>query len=107
MTFISCCFFFFLMVRRPPRTTRTDTLVPYTTLFRSDEDGYPTDEALQFIENYDVIEKGVENLVDFIGEIWYHGTWGFIRDGNKLELHTGGWSGNEEDRKSTRLNSSH
>src|SRR3546814_10540588 len=30
---ISC--FFFLMIRRPPRSTRTDTLFPYTTLFRS------------------------------------------------------------------------
>src|SRR3546814_6675381 len=31
------CFlvFFFLMIRRPPRSTRTDTLFPYTTLFRS------------------------------------------------------------------------
>src|SRR3546814_18922989 len=28
-------FFFFLMRRRPPRSTRTDTLLPYTTLFRS------------------------------------------------------------------------
>src|SRR3546814_12121970 len=30
---LSC--FFFLMIRRPPRSTRTDTLFPYTTLFRS------------------------------------------------------------------------
>src|SRR3546814_8374739 len=30
-----CVFLFFLMIRRPPRSTRTDTLVPYTTLFRS------------------------------------------------------------------------
>src|SRR3546814_3172822 len=29
--------FFFLMIRRPPRSTRTDTLFPYTTLFRSCE----------------------------------------------------------------------
>src|SRR3546814_14467214 len=29
------CFFFFLMIRLPPRSTRTDTLFPYTTLFRS------------------------------------------------------------------------
>src|SRR3546814_6884174 len=29
------CVFFFLMIRRPPRSTRTDTLFPYTTLFRS------------------------------------------------------------------------
>src|SRR3546814_2197832 len=32
-------FFFFLMIRRPPRSTRTDTLFPYTTLFRSHERG--------------------------------------------------------------------
>src|SRR3546814_5342402 len=30
---VVCCFF--LMIRRPPRSTRTDTLFPYTTLFRS------------------------------------------------------------------------
>src|SRR3546814_5216042 len=30
-------FFFFLMIRRTPRSTRTDTLFPYTTLFRSAE----------------------------------------------------------------------
>src|SRR3546814_5674372 len=29
------CRFLFLMIRRPPRSTRTDTLVPYTTRFRS------------------------------------------------------------------------
>src|SRR3546814_7223189 len=29
---------FFLMIRRPPRSTRTDTLFPYTTLFRSNPD---------------------------------------------------------------------
>src|SRR3546814_1594302 len=29
--------FFFLMIRRPPRSTRTDTLFPYTTLFRSQQ----------------------------------------------------------------------
>src|SRR3546814_15114837 len=36
--FVRCvCFvrFFFLMIRRPPRSTRTDTLFPYTTLVRS------------------------------------------------------------------------
>src|SRR3546814_8076846 len=35
---VLCIFFlliFFLMIRRPPRSTRTDTLFPYTTLFRS------------------------------------------------------------------------
>src|SRR3546814_15128374 len=33
--YVSLFFFFFLMIRRPPRSTRTDTLFPYTTLFRS------------------------------------------------------------------------
>src|SRR3546814_1045901 len=35
---IQVCFFicfFFLIIRQPPRSTRTDTLLPYTTLFRS------------------------------------------------------------------------
>src|SRR3546814_12110767 len=32
---LSSICFFFLMIRRPPRSTRTDTLFPYTTLFRS------------------------------------------------------------------------
>src|SRR3546814_3838060 len=29
------------MIRRPPRSTRTDTLFPYTTLFRSKDDLWP------------------------------------------------------------------
>src|SRR3546814_12097240 len=29
------CYFIFFIIRRPPRSTRTDTLFPYTTLFRS------------------------------------------------------------------------
>src|SRR3546814_20836511 len=33
-TLLLMCFFF-LMIRRPPRSTRTDALFPYTTLFRS------------------------------------------------------------------------
>src|SRR3546814_3431043 len=40
--------FFFLMIRRPPRSTRTDTLFPYTTLFRS--------------TSVDVTDKGNPNL---------------------------------------------
>src|SRR3546814_14689970 len=48
--FISLCLlvlfllFFFLMIRRPPRSTRTDTLFPYTTLFRSGQDDGENDE---------------------------------------------------------------
>src|SRR3546814_18872496 len=35
LDFLYTLFFFFLIIRRPPRSTRTDTLFPYTTLFRS------------------------------------------------------------------------
>src|SRR3546814_226695 len=35
LLFIFFFYFFFLMIRRPPGSTRTDTLFPYTTLFRS------------------------------------------------------------------------
>src|SRR3546814_3275958 len=36
MYILDVFYFFFLMIRRPPRSTRTDTLFPYTTLFRSE-----------------------------------------------------------------------
>src|SRR3546814_18987222 len=35
MTVVCLFLIFFLMIRLPPRSTRTDTLFPYTTLFRS------------------------------------------------------------------------
>src|SRR3546814_15742650 len=35
LVLLGLCFVFFLMILRPPRSTRTDTLFPYTTLFRS------------------------------------------------------------------------
>src|SRR3546814_9737396 len=35
LSVVVCDRIFFLMIRRPPRSTRTDTLFPYTTLFRS------------------------------------------------------------------------
>src|SRR3546814_1528995 len=48
--------FFFLMIRRPPRSTRTDTLFPYTTLFRSG-DNVPT--ALENIRAGKLVALGV------------------------------------------------
>src|SRR3546814_17221930 len=35
LSFVFLSYIFVLMIRRPPRSTRTDTLFPYTTLFRS------------------------------------------------------------------------
>src|SRR3546814_14171033 len=40
--------FFFLMIRRPPRATRTDTLLPDTTLFRSPSNGLLLIESCLF-----------------------------------------------------------
>src|SRR3546814_21080167 len=37
VVFVVILFFFCLMIRRPPRSTRTDTLFSYTTLFRSSD----------------------------------------------------------------------
>src|SRR3546814_14124418 len=63
---LSYYFFFFLMIRRPPRSTRTDTLFPYTTLFRA---FYARDLAGT------VVQVGVPNpemrielpMIDFFG----------------------------------------
>src|SRR3546814_5417755 len=52
------------MIRRPPRSTRTDTLFPYTTLFRSGE-GHPVDQPRQrsfdpaALDEADDIERGL------------------------------------------------
>src|SRR3546814_14617748 len=56
------CIFFFLMIRRPPRSTRTDTLFPYTTLFRS----YLGENGRDFgIEIFDLFDprQGIEHVV--------------------------------------------
>src|SRR3546814_9784194 len=48
-------FFFFLMLRRPPRSTRTDTLFPYTTLFRSEERAEQQRRLGEHLKGIDVI----------------------------------------------------
>src|SRR3546814_17042896 len=98
-------FVFFLMIRRPPRSTRTDTLFPYTSLFRSQEAG----EFMRWI--------AADNFT-FLGYREYEVT---NADGDRvLRAIDGSGLGilrsNERsmaprslrtDRKSTRLNSSH
>src|SRR3546814_1055722 len=54
------------MIRRPPRSTRTDTLFPYTTLFRSEEDGDEQDRdradlALDFLGQLAARHTGAED----------------------------------------------
>src|SRR3546814_7502088 len=43
------CRCFFLIIRRPPRSTRTDTLFPYTTLFRSRAEHFAEPDAQPFM----------------------------------------------------------
>src|SRR3546814_6497656 len=57
--------FFFLMIRRPPRSTRTDTLFPYTTLFRSTlADGEPRNNFFKrdAVWNENDILKGARHI---------------------------------------------
>src|SRR3546814_11690244 len=51
---------FFLTIRRPPRSTRTDTLFPYTTLFRS-RTLYILDEPTPVL-HFDDVKKLLEVL---------------------------------------------
>src|SRR3546814_13610694 len=50
--FSSFFFFFFLMIRRPPRSTRTDTLFPYTTLFRSNDRNFTSFNDFLSLNHY-------------------------------------------------------
>src|SRR3546814_10405562 len=59
LVFFMVFFFFFLMIRRPPRSTRTDTLFPYPTLFRSD-----SLDAVTELADHQFGGIGIDGLVD-------------------------------------------
>src|SRR3546814_8034419 len=52
------------MIRRPPRSTRTDTLFPYTTLFRS-----PGGGRLEWID----VARGIGIVAVVVGHVWTRG----------------------------------
>src|SRR3546814_17137417 len=97
------------MIRRPPRSTRTDTLFPYTTLFRSEEiNRLVTDSITNYffttsdIANKNLIESGIsEDRIFFVGNTMIDT---LLKQRPNLKKPTV-WD--ELDRKSTRLNSSH
>jgi len=60
-----------------------------------DEHGYPTDKELEMLQLY-CVDLQMENLMEHLRLIWHHPDWGIVMDGPEIELHTGGWSGNEE-----------
>src|SRR3546814_18763893 len=68
-------FFFFVMIRPPPRSTRTNTLFPYTTLFRSHDGGAMREELLRAeLPADDDVELNADvslrprSLADFVGQ---------------------------------------
>src|SRR3546814_14281079 len=85
--------FFFLMIRRPPRSTRTDTLFPYTTLFRSDAE-FPRPRIGFGLEQAITARPALISPIRRVVEVHE------LRE----ELHL---LDDAVDRKSTRLNSSH
>ena len=66
------------------------------------DEGYPDDKELEFIKNFDCSKNNVRILMELIQNIWWSADWGFIKKRsykNKkvtIELHTAGWSGNED-----------
>src|SRR3546814_21031235 len=65
------CLFFFLMIRRPPRSTRTDTLFPYTTLFRSHYDVVTCMEMLEHVPDPASIVRACATLVKPGGWVFF------------------------------------
>src|SRR3546814_12579071 len=96
--------FFFLMHRRPPISTRTDTLFPYTTLFRSERfvqivgllRRRPDPRIPEFLTR----RSGIRRRADAHWPIIAHMEG--ARSGDLPDF-----AGVDQDRKSTRLNSSH
>src|SRR3546814_4957996 len=115
--------FFFLMIRRPPRSTRTDTLFPYTTLFRSYLQVMDWDKLQYFLfvarhgtlaragaalhVDATTVSRRVSALEASLGQtLFERAPSGFVLTaaGRALVPHAEAMAA---DRKSTRLNSSH
>src|SRR3712207_7827936 len=88
------------MIRRPPRST----LFPYTTLFRSVEaegrGGAPADSARVGLEVAVGVRQGVAQLMQHLAQVGARLGFARVRPEQKREVLA-------QDRKSTRLNSSH
>jgi len=63
---------------------------------------YPTEEELKTIREWDMVGIAALDMLrflDYIKDLWWMPDWGFHLKGKRvlrLELHTGGWSGNED-----------
>src|SRR3546814_13007579 len=97
------------MIRRPPKSTRTDTLFPYTTLFRSNAETYKT----QVFKVLDPERTKIRFNSEWLDALGTEGTvrlaahWPLARMLERDDFKTRFREGRSIDRKSTRLNSSH
>src|SRR3546814_14834022 len=96
----SCAFIFFLSIRRPPRSTRTDTLFPDTTLFRSKIGQVASGMRQLAGGDHNFVIEGQERK-DELGEMVRA-----LKQFQRANVRLQEWA-RERDRKSTRLNSSH
>jgi len=65
------------------------------------DEGYPTDEWIEFINNFKTETMPIIEFVELLRNNWWRPDWGFrlgrkYKGTIKLFLSTGGWSGNEE-----------
>src|SRR3546814_7787585 len=105
-------FFFFLMIRRPPRSTRTDTLFPYTTLFRSPRRRLDM-RIIAYVPIDPVLARGLADIVEDRRPVGDRLRLGPRFEGIAQRVHIRIGSDTRipkqipRDRKSTRLNSCH
>src|SRR3546814_15551354 len=109
MKYVLFIFVFFLMIRRPPRSTRTDTLFPYPTLFRSGPVYFPNHDATT---EHDLDQSPYRDEAPEFAPEYAPGKLGHLMFRRAITI----FGGSSEvqhgiiaktDRKSTRLNSSH
>src|SRR3546814_19571268 len=100
------------MTRAPPSSTRTDTLVPVTTLFRSSAAARSATRGLlplgdRLGRGRPHLHQGVLHLLDHQADDLLR-LFGTVEDGIEVGIDDVGEAGEDtQDRKSTRLNSSH
>ena len=64
-----------------------------------DNEGYPTEEWLEYIKNF--TNGDIHEFISLLTDSWWMNSYGVVlkrkyKGKQKLELHTLGWSGNEE-----------
>src|SRR3546814_15627129 len=101
-------FVFFLLILRPPRSTRTDPLLPYTPLFRAvQHTATPVPESRNSqMKTQKIGEMSIDTVVE-MSHKWFDATWLYPSITDEMIQRNKDWINEMLDRKSTRLNYSH